>query len=265
MRAASSIEAISTRRSEIVLLLFTAFLIALSTLVPFVAQDQGYHHFADQRSMGGIHNAMDSLSNLPFILFGLWGCALLATGRLKFQPGALQFFSIVFFLGFIATGVGSLWYHLAPNDEGLVFDRLGMVLAFSGVLGMIAAQRVSARAGWWLGFLTLLLGPYSVLHWVSSGSIGPYAVMQFGGMALVMGMLFLRDTGAGPRWAALIAAYALAKVFETMDVQVFALTQQLVSGHTLKHLVAACAALAVIFPVGGKPSVGGDRGKVLDA
>ncbi|CAN5190618.1 hypothetical protein BH11PSE11_BH11PSE11_25160 [soil metagenome] len=248
MHTASSI-ASSMSRTEISLLAIVFGLIVLTTLVPVVPQDQNYHHFADRRAMLGVSNALDSLSNLPFVLFGVWGCILLAARRLQFQPGALQFFSIVFFAGFIATGFGSLWYHLKPNDSGLAFDRLGMVITFSGVLGMIAAQRISPRAGWWLGFATLLLGPCSVLHWVWSGTIGPYAILQFGGMGLVIWMLFLRGEGGGPRWAALIAAYALAKVLESMDAEVFALTGQLVSGHSLKHLVAACAALAVIFPI----------------
>jgi hypothetical protein len=40
--------------------------------------------------------------------------------------------------------------------------------------------------------------------------------------------------------------YLLAKVLETFDRQVFALTGYLVSGHTLKHLAAAMASYWVL-------------------
>jgi len=55
--------------------------------------------------------------------------------------------------------------------------------------------------------------------------------------------------GKGPNWAALIGAYALAKVLEAEDVQVFHLTHGALSGHTLKHLFAALAVLAVLVPL----------------
>ena len=90
-----------------------------------------------------------------------------------------------------------------------------------------------------------------------SGNVAPYAVLQFGGMALLVLILFWRnETGnvsghhsAGPNWGLLIGAYALAKVFEAADAQIWDLSAHLISGHTLKHLAAAFVALAVIGPL----------------
>ncbi|HYP70910.1 MAG TPA: hypothetical protein VEP93_08480, partial [Variovorax sp.] len=48
-----------------------------------------------------------------------------------------------------------------------------------------------------------------------------------------------------------IAAYALAKVLEMADGAVYELTLHLVSGHSLKHVVAALAALPVLAAVDG--------------
>jgi len=53
---------------------------------------------------------------------------------------------LVFFVGFVLTAIGSAWYHLDPDDRGLAWDRMGMVVAFAGVLGLVAAHRVSVRA-----------------------------------------------------------------------------------------------------------------------
>jgi hypothetical protein len=50
------------------------------------------------------------------------------------------------------------------------------------------------------------------------------------------------------QWLLLIALalYGLAKVLETYDGEIFAWTGQSVSGHTLKHLLAASSCLAVL-------------------
>jgi 1-acyl-sn-glycerol-3-phosphate acyltransferase len=48
-------------------------------------------------------------------------------------------------------------HHWQPNDAALIFDRLGMVVAFAGLTGLAAANRVSARAGRLLGLAVLLL------------------------------------------------------------------------------------------------------------
>ena len=48
------------------------------------------------------------------------------------------------------------------------------------------------------------------------------------------------------QWGWVIAAYAVAKVVEVGDHAIFEATGGWLSGHTLKHLVAACAAWPVI-------------------
>jgi hypothetical protein len=81
--------------------------------------------------------------------------------------------------------------------------------------------------------------------------VTPYAVIQFGGIALIGVLLLLPSRGTGPFWLALIASYALAKAFERADHAVFAATDHLVSGHALKHLVAALPVLAVTTALNG--------------
>ncbi|HZN46068.1 MAG TPA: hypothetical protein VFB71_00470, partial [Ramlibacter sp.] len=48
------------------------------------------------------------------------------------------------------------------------------------------------------------------------------------------------------RWILVLAAYAVAKLFEVGDHVVYEGSGQLFSGHTLKHVVAAFAAWPVI-------------------
>jgi hypothetical protein len=170
------------------------------------------------------------------------------------MPVALRFWSHIFFIGLIATGLGSAWYHWWPRDAGLAVDRYGMVIAFAGVLGAIAAHKVSDRAGHGLGWVSLVLGLTSVTWWQWQGNLSPYVVLQFGGMALVLWLSLVPAKQAGPRWGWLLCAYIMAKVCETFDQTLFDLTEHWVSGHTLKHFWAAAAGLTFFKPTPAQTS-----------
>lgn len=230
--------------------LFIALVLAVAAacLGPTVAQHDHYHAFADQRHWLGLPCALDVLSNLPFALWGLWGLHRLHT-RQGLQPDGVQrALAMLFFAGLVLTALCSSVYHLHPDDAGLALDRLGMVSAFAGLLGLAVADRISARAGIATAAALLALGPLAVVAWSQYGNLLPWVVLQGGGMVLVL-LLALRKPLAqawGLPLAGMIGWYALAKGLELGDHAVFALTQGLVSGHTLKHLAAAMAAWPVI-------------------
>src|ERR1700755_354275 len=97
-------------------------IIAVFAFVPPIPQPQAYHHFADTRAVGFVPNGWNVLSNLCFLVAGLYG--LLMARR----NGA----AIVLFVGVIATAFGSGAYHWFTNDAWLVWDRVGMAVAFGG-------------------------------------------------------------------------------------------------------------------------------------
>lgn len=183
---------------------------------------------------------------MKFLGLGLYGLWLAARQQLEFFSPALKFAAWVFFDGMVATAAGSTYYPLAPNDPGLALDRRGMVIAFAGILGMAAAPRISERAGYAMTLAALVLGPASVFWWTASSSLTAYACMQFGGIALACAMMAAPARGRGPNWTLLLATYALAKVCEGGDAIIFAMTAEQVSGHTLKHLLAALPVLGVV-------------------
>ena len=78
--------------------------------MPPIPQSQIYHGFADQRTMFGIPNFWNVVSNLPFILVGVMG--------LYRVRGNLS--ASTFFLGVLLTGFGSSYYHWRPDDLGPV-------------------------------------------------------------------------------------------------------------------------------------------------
>lgn len=208
-----------------------------------------YHQFADQRAWLGLPNAADVLSNLPFALVGLaW---LGASRGLPRSESSLAW--TVFALALVATATGSAAYHAAPDNHSLAFDRLPIAAACAALSCAFLAERVDPRWGRpaVLGAALVLAGGSVALWWWSEVSgrsdLRPYLFVQFLPMLLVPAALLLRlprrfDTAApDAAWWGVLAGYALAKAFEVAD---HAVLEQvgLLSGHTLKHLVAAAAA-----------------------
>src|SRR5262245_51870428 len=129
---------------------------ALFLLVPPIPQPQSYHSFADQRTLLGIPNFWNVVSNLPFVLVGALGLA-----RVRVNLSAS-----IFFIGVLLTGFGSSFYHWNPNDIGLFWDRLPMSVAFMSALAYVIGERLDERAGRLLLWPLVGLGIASLLIWL---------------------------------------------------------------------------------------------------
>ncbi|MGE8318993.1 MAG: hypothetical protein ACN6O3_09625 [Comamonas sp.] len=246
----------SLSRTECVLYAGYALLGLLAWLGPHVPQMAGYHQFADQRHWHGLAHAADVLSNLPFGLLGAAGLWLLARRDARGMRGFLA----LFFGGLLLTCAGSSLYHLAPSDGGVFWDRLGMVPVFAGMLGLAVQSHLGSRPAWVSACLVLVAGPASLLWWLRTGQLLPWAVLQGAGMALLLVLAAAQALGhggqGGMRWplGAVIAWYLLAKLLEWGDAAVWQWSGQLVSGHTLKHVAAALAAWPVLAALRRRPS-----------
>ncbi len=206
--------------------------------MPPIPQDQSYHQFADQRTILGIPNFWNVVSNLPFLVVGAAGL------RRRFRDGAA---TVVFFLGVFLTGLGSSYYHWNPNDRTLFWDRLPMTLAFAAILAIVVEERVNARLGAILLWPALAIGLFSLLLWLWTDDLRLYFWVQFfPGIAVLLLFLLYPPKYTGTYyWIIAAGLYALAKVFEFSDDAIFS-AGHVLSGHTLKHLAAAAACFAIL-------------------
>ena len=217
-------------------------------VLPRIPQEPGYHQFADTRTVLGVPNGLNVLSNLPFAVVGLAGIALLVSrGRALRDPRERWPWG-VFFVGMALTSLGSAWYHLAPSNASLVWDRCPMALGFMALLSALITERIDARVGLWLLVPLVLLGLGGVVSWdlserAGAGDLRLYVFVQFFPLVAIPLILVLTPRTYGDSWAYLVAlgVYALAKVAEVSDRAIYEGLGGLVSGHTLKHLIAAAA------------------------
>jgi Ceramidase len=230
------------RASALVILLLALFA-GVMALEP-IAQSAAYHDFADQRFLLGVPNLFDVGSSFAFLIVGALGIALCAGQRRP--PRAASW--MVFFIGTALTGFGSAYYHWAPNDDALVWDRLPMALAFMALLVALVVEHVGEGLERFLLAPALAVGVMSVIWWQWSGDLRPYLWVQFAPLLCISFVLAMFPARYTHRRFILyaIGLYALAKAAEIADKDIFTLTAHVVSGHTLKHLLAACAIFALL-------------------
>lgn len=236
--------------NEIIIIAVSAIVAAAVFLfVRPIPQDERYHLFADSRTFFGIANFMNVISNIFFVIAGMFGLYTMLKGwEAKDQLTNLSY--LTFFAGVLLTGFGSTWYHLKPDNETLVWDRLPMTIAFAGLFCSILSEIISPAVGAVLLLPLLALGVFSVLYWISgerkgSGDLRLYGIIQFLPLLLIPLILFMYG-GENDYIICLVGLmlfYGLAKIFEFLDRYIYSLGK-VISGHTLKHISAS---VGVVF------------------
>jgi hypothetical protein len=126
-----------TRRTRIrILAIVSLGTIAAVFLHSPIPQSLDYHRFADRRTLLGIPNCFNVLSNVIFLVVGVLGLRFLFRGDGASAANSFTYRSerwpyVVFFLGVTLTAFGSAYYHLAPENSRLVWDRLPMAIGFT--------------------------------------------------------------------------------------------------------------------------------------
>jgi len=247
------LQTMNLKAKKILLLIIISF-VAVFVLFCFppIAQDVNYHNFADQRCILGLTHFWDIVSNAPFIVVGIIGMLLLIT-KIKHDSEQIPYYAcLTFFFGVFLTGFGSAYYHYEPNNHTLVWDRIPMTIAFMGFLSLIIGEYIDRKGGVYLLLPLLIFGIGSVIYWhltVQAGAddLRPYAVVQFLPLIIIPLILFLfvPNTIKNMDVVTVMIFYALSKVFEVLDQQMYSLGQ-IVSGHTIKHLFAGFATYWVL-------------------
>jgi nicotinamide riboside transporter PnuC len=212
---------------------------ALIAVAPHpIPQDQQYHRFADSRPLLGIPNFADVASSLLLVIVGIAGLVTMP------RTAAVMTLSV----GAVMTGFGSAYYHWTPTDGSLLWDRLGIVVTVAAFIALLMEHfEIFVERATLL--VALLAGIGTLLWWLYAGDLRQYAFFQgFPFVLFVLGSLFFprKYPGQAILWLVMLA-YAVAKICELLDPQIYAATAHTVSGHTLKHVLSASALAMTIL------------------
>ncbi|MFM9972737.1 MAG: ceramidase domain-containing protein [Burkholderiales bacterium] len=232
-----------------------AVLVALGVVAAFFVgplRQPGYINFADSRDCLGVPNFANVASNLAFLLVGLYGLWRLQKPRLESfgDPFEVRVYRWLF-AGVVLTAFGSAYFHWAPDNPRLFWDRLPITLVLMSLLCATFAERIGLEYArrWFVPLM--ILGPLSALHWrwtvsIQAEDLRVYGLVQFLTLTIVMVLQAFSSRYRGAPWIAYgLAIYMVAKVFEVQDVNTLWITSGAISGHTVKHLLAAVSLLCI--------------------
>jgi len=228
----------------VLIVILLVFILSLWLRGP-IPQHLDYHNFADKQSYFGIPNFWNVVSNLPMLflgMYGLWQGISHWHWRLDLASKCIP---VVLSLGIMGASVGSAWYHWAPDNATLVWDRLPMTLVFMPLFALIIYKFVGKEVGTVSFYFLIPLGVFSVLYWqhtetTGHGDLRFYIFVQYFPMLILPFLLWLSPHRPSYiRYILFVLGwYVLAKCFEHTDYYVYGLTH-FWSGHTIKHLLAA--------------------------
>ena len=251
------------RRVRVGLFIASAVAAVIVTLAAEPADaPMSYYRFAGDWRVFGIPNILNVVSNLPFLIAGTLGLAFVLgrEGRGHLTRPAERWPYLVFFAGVTATTLGSGFFHLEPlladgslHTLAMLGDRIPITIAFTGLFAAFIADRVSAKAGLIALPLLVAFGVGACVYWYASygpggGDLRPYALVQsYPALAIpLICWLFAGRHTHGRYVVYTLAFYGVAKVAETYDTEVYMFLGETISGHVIKHLLAAAAAWMVL-------------------
>ena len=207
-----------------------------------IEQNKEYHNFCDSDTILNIPNFWNVVSNIPFLVIGLIG--LYKTSYIS--ETRIQY--LIFFLGVSLVSIGSGYYHLNPNNNTLVWDRLPMTIAFMSLLSIIISEFIDTKIGLRSLLPALLIGFLSVGYWIFFNDLKMYVLVQFYpvlGIPVIL-IFFKSKYNLTIGYWILLLAYLIAKIFEHLDYE----TESAIiiwSGHTLKHIVIAIGIFSLLY------------------
>ena len=210
-----------------------------------IAQDLNYHLFSDSRDIWSIPNFWNVVSNVPFLIVGITGLYKVSISAKLRIIDEIRIAYVLLFSSVILVAFGSAYYHLWPNNQTLVWDRLPMTIAFMALFSIVISEFISVPIGKFLLLPLILAGMSSVIYWHISESSGEgdlryYAIVQFFPMLVIPIILICfrsQCTCIHAYWW-LLLAYAAAKLFEYLDIEAYS-SIHFISGHSIKHIITA--------------------------
>jgi Ceramidase len=229
---------------HIITLSLSICIIALA-LCPPIAQDLQYHQFADRRTFCNIPNFWNVVSNLPFLIVGAIGLRQTAQNWNNLPNSTTKWIASTLHFGIFIVSFGSAYYHAAPDNHSLIWDRLPMTLIFMSLFALLLYDFLGERAGRITYWIAVPFGIWSIWYWqytesIGAGDLRPYAFVQFFPMIATLSLIAFSSEKLSytKLMAWLLGLYVIAKGAEHYDKFIFD-TLQCWSGHTLKHLISA--------------------------
>jgi hypothetical protein len=133
----------------------------------------------------------------------------------------------------ILVSIGSSYYHINPNINTLFYDRLPMQISFTYLILSKITLNIYEQ------IFIILYTSYVLMKWKFTLDLIPYASFQ--AALIIYWLLFDKQMLLS------IICYIFAKICEDLDYEIYYITHNNISGHTLKHIFAGIALFFINF------------------
>jgi hypothetical protein len=175
--------------------------------------DLHYHNFADKDKY------TDILTNLPILIAGLY--------ILSYKNQKLKVLGI----HVILLSIASSYYHINPNNNTILIDLLSISLISSLLIMYLLNIRNN-----YIKILLYLLSIGTVLYWKYSSNLLPYSLFWLSVTILLLYKYY--DTKYKYKSLLIVGLIIAIRIVEIYDKQIYKLTNNILSGHSLKHILA---------------------------
>lgn len=202
----------------------------INLLTNKITVPQGYHDFVDKRSLLGIPNFLDVISNLAILLPALY---LLQTRKNK------SLLSNLLILHISLLAITSGYYHLNPSDKTVFWDIMSIATGSMIVLLIIINTTTEYN------LLLYIFSVFSIIYWKKTGDLRLYLLIYIG-VPLYIIAKYYKNNNLQIYLFIMIFCNILVWLTEFNDHYIYKITNNLVSGHTLKHIFAGIGIFYVI-------------------
>ena len=244
MSQAAFFNRFATHWREVVAITLAILLLIGLVLAGPIPQYINYYLFADTRPLLGIPHFWNVLSNLPFLIVGVAGIVVCLQPHFA---GARASW-LVMFTGTALVCFGSGYFHWNPNSHTLAWDRLPMTFVLTGLFTAMVCEQLGVKRERYILLPAIAAGAASVAWWYWADDLRFYMWVQ--ALPLVtIAVFFVLFRGRFTHREYLVyglGVYILAKVAEYYDKEIYTGSGNLISGHSIKHLLAAMALLLIL-------------------
>lgn len=223
------------------IIIFAPLIIFYAFVGP-IAQNEAFHNFVDDQTIVGIKNFHNIITNIGYLIVGMIGVIDYFRKDTRYSLSW-----IFFFISVILIAPGSAYYHDTPNSTTLVWDRLPMTFAFMSLTSVVLCELYKIKNHLKLLIPLLGLGAFSVWWWTYSGDLRIYYWVQLTPILSLLYVSFAVKTQSLKKknMVAGVLLYGLAMLCEKKDAPIFEALDY--SGHSIKHILAALAILAIVL------------------
>ena len=166
-----------------------------------------YHNFADKGTFMGIPNAMDVISNIAIVIPALY-----------------------LSIHILLIALSSTYYHLQPTDDRIFWDMLFIATTHVVVLSYFIKDEYA---------IILYIGSIlTVVYWKQYNDLRPYILILIGIPLYIISLIY-KNKKVNNYLYPIVIFGIMARVIEHNDHYVYKMTNNMISGHTAKHITGS--------------------------